>query len=117
MVQERRQFGPIGWNIPYGFNESDLHISVRQLQIFINEYEQVPFDAINYLTGECNYGGRVTDEMDRRCLMTLLLDFYCPALVQETKYKLPTNPNYYIPPKMEYTEYIEFIKASDVRRF
>ncbi|VDO03290.1 unnamed protein product [Rodentolepis nana] len=116
LVQERRQFGPIGWNIPYGFNLSDLHISVRQLQLFMNEYEQVPFDAINYLTGECNYGGRVTDERDRRCLLTLLLDFYCPALVNENKYKLPTNPNYYVPPKMEYQEYIDFIKNVDIVR-
>ncbi|VUZ52829.1 unnamed protein product, partial [Hymenolepis diminuta] len=55
--------------------------------------------------------GRVTDERDRRCLLTLLLDFYCPALVNENKYKLPTNPSYYVPPKMEYQEYIDFIKA------
>ena len=39
-VQERRAFGPIGWNVPYGFDDGDLSISARQLKMFLDEKDE-----------------------------------------------------------------------------
>ena len=44
-------------------------------------FQDIQFEAIKYLTGECNYGGRVTDDWDRRTLNTFLKFFYCEEVI------------------------------------
>uniref|UniRef100_UPI00398E963E dynein axonemal heavy chain 3-like n=1 Tax=Pristiophorus japonicus TaxID=55135 RepID=UPI00398E963E len=110
IVQERRMFGSLGWNVPYEFNESDLQISARQIQMFLNEYSQVPFEALIYLTGECNYGGRVSDDHDRRLLLSLLENFYCHSVIRDNCYKFSPSGIYYSPQNSSYESYLEYIK-------
>ncbi|KAJ9459042.1 Dynein-1-beta heavy chain [Diplonema papillatum] len=110
-IQERRAFGPLGWNIPYEFNDTDLRISIRQLQMFLNESAEVPVEALNYLAAECNYGGRVTDDRDRRCLKFILADFFCDEIFTTDGYKFSPSGVYYAPDDGPYDTYLDLIRG------
>ena len=78
--------------------------------MFLNENDgQIPFAALKYLTAECNYGGRVTDDKDRRLITTLLNDYYCLEVVKSDVYKYAPDPLYRLPECETHAEYIEFI--------
>jgi dynein heavy chain len=49
-----------------------------------------------FVSGHINYGGRVTDDWDRRCLITLLKRFYTPEISNE-KYRFSDASLYVIP--------------------
>ncbi len=51
-ILERRNFGALGWNIPYEFSSDDLSISILQLRIFLDEYDDIQWPALNYMVAE-----------------------------------------------------------------
>ena len=82
VLQERRKYGPLGWNIKYEFNTSDLECSLMTLRNFLEEQVHIPWPALEYVVGQINYGGRVTDDNDRTCLMAILRRYILPEVLQ-----------------------------------
>lgn len=112
-VRERTKFGPLGWNIQYVFSGSDLNISRDQLKIFLDELgpkDPVPYEALAYLAGECNYGGRVTDDKDRRCIVNILTTFYT-AKICDDKYHFSPSGIYYAPKEGNLDSYLKYISS------
>ncbi len=110
VIQERRLYGPLGWNIPYEFTDSDLRISVQQLYMFLEEAEEgeVPWKALLYLTGECNYGGRVTDDKDRILLNVLLRDYFALHIF-DPEHKFGGVEEFGQPQELNYHKVLEHI--------
>lgn len=76
VIQERRKFGPLGWNIRYEFNESDFETATTVVKGMLNEEsDEIVWNALQQVTGDIVYGGRVTDDIDRRTLMMILTTF------------------------------------------
>ncbi|KAI9002652.1 dynein heavy chain and region D6 of dynein motor-domain-containing protein [Gaertneriomyces semiglobifer] len=97
IIQERKKFGPLGWNIMYDWSNSDLEVSIAILKNMLQDSRSVPWDALTYLTSEITFGGRVTDDWDRRTLRSILLRFYTPRILDES-YKFSPSGVYHTPP-------------------
>jgi dynein heavy chain len=98
VVQERRKYDKIGWNVSYDFNESDFRVCMQILNTYLtkaldNPDSKIPWASLKYLIGEVcfayvlphlnllfffvkvMYGGRAIDNFDRRVLNTYMDEY------------------------------------------
>ncbi|XP_037299908.1 dynein heavy chain 6, axonemal isoform X2 [Manduca sexta] len=112
IIQERKKFGPLGWNITYEFNNSDRECAMLNLQMFCED-GHIPWDALEYITSQITYGGRVTDMWDQRCLTTILKLFFSPPILEDD-YKYSLSGTYYCPRADKLEDFREYIETLPV---
>lgn len=120
LLLERRKFGTLGLNIPYDFNDTDFSVSDDLLKSYLDGYEETPWDALRYLIGEANYGGRVTDEIDRRVINAYLSQFFHEDVLEDEEFALTSGASgqvYCVPSNMNdlknHREFVNKLPLSD----
>ncbi|OHT01787.1 Dynein heavy chain family protein [Tritrichomonas foetus] len=85
-IQERKRYGALGFNKTYEWNTSDFSIATKILHAYLTQNDQTPWDALRQMIGDVVYGGRVTDDWDRRCMNAILDRFLCPRVLNDGIY-------------------------------
>jgi dynein heavy chain len=115
VVQERRKFGPLGFCIPYEFNTADLEASLLYIDKHLTQTATLgtpmSWTAMKYMVCEVQYGGRITDNLDRDLFATygkMWITEQC--FIPNYQFNASvTEFNYQIPDASEHSRFIEYI--------
>jgi len=112
ICQDRRKFGAIGWNVAYGFTMEDLVTNRRQLKYFLDNYEEIPYKVLQYLGAQINYGGRVTDDKDKRSIECMIRRFVNEdCVVKGPDHKLDPSGLYFCPKAETQEEILAYLRT------
>lgn len=90
VLLERRKFGPLGFCIPYAFNNADLEASLtyieKHMTTCLNLNMPLSWKAIQYMVADVQYGGKITDGLDRE-LFRCYTDFWIQEQIFQPNYQ------------------------------
>lgn len=117
-VQERRKFGPLGWCVPYEFNDGDLNASIVFLEKHL-EFSTLSWSTLQFMVGDVQYGGRITDDMDRRLFGAYMETWFSSGTLsndfsfnpEKPLNKLNDNFQYKIRDYLELGDYLKYIQS------
>lgn len=78
------------------------------VKMFLEEQEKIPWPALEYVIGQINYGGRVTDDLDRGCIMSILRK-YITERVLDDQYTFTPSRTYFAPAEGSLESYREYL--------
>merc|ERR1719313_1442790 len=122
VVQERRKFGPIGWCVPYEYNNSDLDACLlfleKHLSTTVLVGSPLSWTTVQYMVADVQYGGRITDDLDRELFNTYAQKWFCDEIWKQsfTFNSYTSDYNYTIPESLEigvYRQHIDTIPPVD----
>jgi len=100
-VQERRKFGSLGWGIPYEYNNGDLTACILFLEKHLYN-GSISWPTFQYMVCEAQYGGKITDSLDRRLFKTYTQVWLNASTCQEGFSFNPKTPILKIPDNFVY---------------
>jgi dynein heavy chain len=97
---ERKKFKSLGWNVTYAFNDSDYSVCYDLIANYLGKqvdgkpvdetYDKrrpINWTAIQYLIAQANYGGRVTDDRDRRLMQVYAKEIFNDNLIAPERWR------------------------------
>jgi len=113
LILERRKFGAVGWNIPYGWMNSDLKTGIQQLRLYIEDQNVIPLETLNVIIADVTYGGRITDVWDKRTNSSLMRKFFCEDILDDA-YRFDSTEQFFAPPTGSIAETRTFVSGFPV---
>jgi dynein heavy chain len=127
LIQERKKFGSLGWCSAYEFNFSDLAASLAFIEKYLNQLQNITgitnvnqnfnisHPVLIYMIAEIQYGGRITDYLDRELMVAYAEQYFRDSLITNDLIfgkvqgdgKEPIK--YTVPVGTEHKHYLDFI--------